>query len=369
MTELTVQSLSRHFGSFKALNDVSFEVHRGEFLSLLGPSGCGKSTTLTALAGLDRPTSGLIKIGDRTVYDSKANIFVDAQFRNLGLMFQSYALWPHMTVYKNLDFALELRNVRGKAARSRIEEALDMVDMLEFIQRYPGELSGGQQQRVALARTLVYQPEILLLDEPLSNLDAKLREKARLWLGDLQKKTGVTMVYVTHDQAEALSLSDRIIVMNRGQIAQVGTPHEIYEHPADLFVSDFVGASNILTGMLVKDGGKSGIRLGDSPVLNMQGETDLPEGPVMISIRPESLRPDASPDQANSVPFKLHGRSYLGSRALLVLNVGGHALRVEVDAHAACPEEGHLHVPSQAIRVFPIEQAKLLPAESRGEII
>lgn len=368
MTNLTVRNLSRHFGPFKALDEVSFDVRTGEFLTLLGPSGCGKSTTLSALAGLDRPTGGVIRIGDRTVFDAETNTFVDAQFRNLGLMFQSYALWPHMTVYKNLDFALELRKIRGRAARAKIEQALDMVDMLEFIQRYPGELSGGQQQRVALARTLVYEPEVLLLDEPLSNLDAKLREKARLWLGDLQRQTGVTMVYVTHDQAEALSLSDRIIVMNRGKIAQIGTPLEVYEQPADLFVADFVGASNILTGTLVRDGAATGLRLGNGPALSMSDATDLPAGPVMVSVRPEALTPGTDAAD-NTIPFTLHGRSYLGSRALLVLDVAGHAVRVETDAKLRCPEEGHLHIPADAIRVFPIEQAELLPAESRGEVI
>lgn len=368
MTNLTVRNLSRHFGSVKALDDVSFDVHAGEFLTLLGPSGCGKSTTLTALAGLDRPTSGEIRIGERVVYDSRNNTFVDAQFRNLGLMFQSYALWPHMTVYKNLDFALELRSIRGKAARARIEEALDTVDMLEFIERYPGELSGGQQQRVALARTLVYQPEILLLDEPLSNLDAKLREKARIWLGELQRNTGVTMVYVTHDQSEALSLSDRIIVMNRGKIAQIGTPLDIYERPADLFVADFVGASNILPGTLERDGPLVGIRLGQGPLLTMTSETDLKPGAVMVSIRPESIQLDVDPATDNAMPFTLVGRSYLGSRALLVLNVAGHSMRVETDAHWCGSDVSHLRIPPNAIRVFPMEQAQLLPSETRSEV-
>lgn len=368
MTSLTVRDLSRHFGAFKALDGISFDVRAGEFLTLLGPSGCGKSTTLSALAGLDRPTAGVIRIGDRVVFDGATNTFVDAQYRNLGLMFQSYALWPHMTVYKNLDFALELRNIRGRPARAKIERALDMVDMLEFIQRYPGELSGGQQQRVALARTLVYEPEVLLLDEPLSNLDAKLREKARLWLGDLQRQTGVTMVYVTHDQAEALSLSDRIIVMNRGRIAQIGTPLEVYEQPADLFVADFVGASNVLPGTLVRDGAATGLRMGDGPILSMSAESDLAAGPVMVSVRPETLVPGTEA-AGNTVPFTLHGRSYLGSRALLVLDVAGHSIRAETDARTPCPESGHLHIPAEAIRVFPIEQAELLPAESRGDVI
>ena len=246
MADVRVENLTRKFGTVTALSDISFEVADGEFLTLLGPSGCGKSTTLAALAGLDRPTSGRIAIGTRVVFDGASGIFVDAQFRNFGLMFQSYALWPHMTVYKNLDFTLELRRIRGAAARERIAEALALVEMEGYAERYPGELSGGQQQRVALARTLVYRPEILLLDEPLSNLDAKLRERARIWLGQLQRRTGVTTVYVTHDQSEALAMSDKIIVMNGGRIAQIGTPREIYEQPREIFVADFVGASNLI---------------------------------------------------------------------------------------------------------------------------
>jgi ABC-type proline/glycine betaine transport system ATPase subunit len=201
---------------------------------------------------LDRPTAGRIEIGDRPVFDSDEDIFVDAQFRNLGLMFQSYALWPHMTVADNLAFPLGLRSIKGRDARDRIDETLELVDMTAYRHRNPGELSGGQQQRVALARTLVYQPRILLLDEPLSNLDAKLRDRARVWLRDLQRRTGVTTVYVTHDQTEALSLSDRIVVMNGGSVAQIGTPREIYDTPSDVFVADFVGSTNLLNAELIE---------------------------------------------------------------------------------------------------------------------
>jgi iron(III) transport system ATP-binding protein len=246
MADVVVEALGRRIGALEILRDVTFRVGEGEFVTLLGPSGCGKSTTLNALAGLDRPTSGRITMGGHVLYDEAANIFVDARFRDLGLMFQSYALWPHMTVAQNLDFTLEIRKIRGAEARRRIAETLALVDMDNYAGRYPGELSGGQQQRVALARTLVYQPRVLLLDEPLSNLDAKLRDKAREWLRDLQQRTGVTTIYVTHDQTEALSLSDRIIVMEKGRIVQDGTPDDVYDRPVNPFVADFVGASNLL---------------------------------------------------------------------------------------------------------------------------
>ena len=353
MANVTVTNLSRQYGSFAALKDVSFEVKEGEFLTLLGPSGCGKSTTLASLAGLDRPTSGKITIGGRTVFDGENNIFIDAQFRNLGLMFQSYALWPHMTVYQNIDFALELRKIRGTDAKKRIEDALEMVDMGAYVKRYPGELSGGQQQRVALARTLAYSPQILLLDEPLSNLDAKLREKARLWLGDLQRRTGVTTIYVTHDQAEALALSDRIIVMESGSIAQIGKPHDVYERPATAFVADFVGASNLFSAVLrVNQSGSSELTLSSGEKLVLNAPTGLPEGEVIVSIRPERIELEAGSDRLNVLPYELETSSYLGARNLAVVKVASQLLRVDCE-RIPSSARGMLRIPEEAIRVFP----------------
>jgi iron(III) transport system ATP-binding protein len=356
MAEVVVERLHRRFGGFTALSDVSFDVRAGEFLTLLGPSGCGKSTTLAALAGLDRPTSGRICIGPRVVFDSQSDIYVDAQFRGIGLMFQSYALWPHMTVEENLDFGLKLRKIRGAAARQKLQTALEMVEIASFAKRYPGELSGGQQQRVALARTMVYEPALLLLDEPLSNLDAKLRDRARLWLGDLQRRTGITMIYVTHDQSEALALSDRIIVMNAGSIAQIGTPAEIYETPQTPFVADFVGASNLLDAVLVKDG--TGLRAELSPGLTIAVESDPRQEPpqgrqeVTLSVRPERIVLDAAGDDGNAVPYRLLSSSYLGSRRLVVIEVAGRSLRAEMDARVSVPQSGHLRLPARDIRYF-----------------
>jgi len=353
MASVAVSNLSRHFGRVVALDDISFTVADGEFLTLLGPSGCGKSTTLAALAGLDRPTAGTIRIGDRVLFDGTAGIFVDAQFRNLGLMFQSYALWPHMTVAQNLDFTLELRRIRGAEAKQRIEETLGLVDMIDFAGRYPGELSGGQQQRVALARTLVYRPEILLLDEPLSNLDAKLRDRARIWLGELQKRTGVTTVYVTHDQTEALALSDRIIVMNKGRIAQIGTPAEIYETPADVFVADFVGASNLVEAdLVVGTGGQATARLAKGDAFEVKAPA-LSPGPVTLAIRPEKIIVGGIAARAeNHAMAKVLAKSYLGARNLYVLEIGGQRLRVETDADIGAPEIP-IRIPMESIRVYP----------------
>ena len=353
MAKVSVRNLVRQYGTFKALDDVTFDVEDGEFLTLLGPSGCGKSTTLAALAGLDRPTSGRITIGDRLVFDGAAGTFVDAQYRNLGLMLQSYALWPHMTVRKNLDFPLELRRIRGAAANSRIMETLELVNMAEYADRYPGELSGGQQQRVALARTLVYGPEILLLDEPLSNLDAKLRERARVWLGELQKRTGVTTVYVTHDQAEALALSDTVIVMDRGTIAQKGSPKAIYEHPVNEFVADFVGASNILDGSLVRDGAACEIRLADDTAIRVSDACqDLKEGPVRFSVRPERIEIcSGGNDEGRALAAEVTSLNYLGGRYLAFLKVAGQPIRAETN-YEVSGRQIHIRIPSDAINFF-----------------
>ena len=355
MVDVSVHDLCRNFGDFAALKGISFDVNDGEFLTLLGPSGCGKSTTLTAVAGLDRPTSGRITIGGRTVFDGADDIFVDAQFRNIGMMFQSYALWPHLTVYKNLDFPLELRRIRGKEAQKRISEALVLVDMEDYAGRYPAELSGGQQQRVALARTLVFGPGILLLDEPLSNLDAKLRDRARIWLAELQKRTGVTTIYVTHDQSEALALSDRIIVMNQGRIAQIGTPQEIYEQPADVFVADFVGASNLVSGELVeRSDSHCCVRLPNGDVLRAPPPAaDIGNGAVTLAIRPERIEmTTAANGYGNHVKGEIVAVSYLGSRNLTVLDIGRQQVRVETSVRPS-GNNVSLRFPEQAITVFP----------------
>jgi iron(III) transport system ATP-binding protein len=232
MPELTVKNLKKEFGDNTVLHDNSFTIKDGEFFTLLGPSGCGKSTTLNCIAGLEQPTGGSIAVGGTTFVDTDQGIFLQPEERNLGMVFQSYALWPHMTIAKNLALPLNIRKVPKARQKAQIHDALDKVGLADLSGRYPHQLSGGQQQRVALARALVYSPTMLLLDEPLSNLDAKLREQARAWLKRLQEELGITTVYVTHDQDEALALSDRIAVMSGGHMLQVADPHTIYERPA-----------------------------------------------------------------------------------------------------------------------------------------
>src|SRR5579859_5076724 len=264
MPEITVQGLSKTFGKTAALSDVSFSVRDKEFLTLLGPSGCGKTTTLMSIAGFQRPDEGLISCGELAFFDGTRNLWLAAEDRNLGMVFQSYAIWPHLTVFGNVAFPLKVRRTTRDALRRRVMEVLDLVELADLADRYPHQLSGGQQQRVALARALVYSPSVLLLDEPFSNLDAKLRERARSWLKRLQGELGLTTLFVTHDQDEALSLSDRIAVMHDGKVLQLGTPEEIYRNPASRTVAEFLGRCNILTAKVADvapAGGTAGLIL------------------------------------------------------------------------------------------------------------
>lgn len=361
MAELTIENLNKHFGSVRAVDDVNLTVADGEFVTLLGPSGCGKSTTLGAIAGLDQPTGGRITVGRTTYFDGERGIFLPPEARNCGLVFQSYALWPHMTVYDNVVFPLTLRKVSGPERKRRVEEALALVEMERFQARYPHELSGGQQQRVALARTLVYSPEILLLDEPLSNLDAKLRDRARTWLGELRTRLGLTTIYVTHDQVEALALSDRIVVMNGGRIAQIGTPQEIYQRPADGFVADFIGTTNFLAGEVAEaaQGGETTVTLPGGQRIAIATERQAAKGDkVTLAFRPEHMRvvPEGPADPGGSViRARVTSHAYVGGRWQIGLDLGGSPLRIETaDATGATelslwlPVSGGLLFPGQA---------------------
>ena len=256
---IEVADLYIQYGAVVAVRGVSFTVQPGEQLTLLGPSGCGKTTTLRALAGLERPTSGTIRIGGQVVYSSAQGIDIPAEKRGLSMVFQSYAIWPHMTVFDNVAYGLRVRRRPRAEIDTRARAALDLVQMGAYADRRASQLSGGQQQRVALARACAFSPQVLLFDEPLSNLDAKLRGDMRLELRELQHRLGVTSVYVTHDLEEALAMSDRIVVMRDGIIEQAGTPTEIYERPRNAFVADFVGSSNLVRGTLRPDLARDGL--------------------------------------------------------------------------------------------------------------
>jgi iron(III) transport system ATP-binding protein len=245
---IEVENLEIHYGDVPAVRGVSFSVQPGEQLTLLGPSGCGKTTTLRAIAGLEQPSAGEIRIAGAPMYSSAQRVNIPAEKRGLSMVFQSYAIWPHMTVFENVAYGLRVRRESREAIVEKVERALDMVQMRAFSARGASQLSGGQQQRVALARAFVFQPSVLLFDEPLSNLDAKLRADMRIELRELQHRLGITSVYVTHDLEEALAMSDRIVVMRDGLIAQVGSPNEIYNHPRNAFVADFIGSANLIRG-------------------------------------------------------------------------------------------------------------------------
>ena len=281
--------------AIRAAQDVSFEVPAGKLFTLLGPSGCGKTTTLRSIAGLERPRSGEISVGGTLIYSAQKNVFIPPNRRGLGMVFQSYAIWPHMTVFENAAFPLQVGKERPskKQIQDRVARVLKVVALEDMAEREATKLSGGQQQRLALARALVMEPPLLLLDEPLSNLDAKLRERMRFELKRLQRDLGITTVYVTHDQSEALALSHSIAVMNRGEIQQTGAPREIYERPGNQFVADFIGTTNFLRAAVKGSDGAAGLYRVASEVgeLNVRAVDALEPGmKVVISVRPEDIQ-------------------------------------------------------------------------------
>jgi len=284
MTGLTLDRLTKRFGDTAAVDHLDLQARPGELLALLGPSGCGKTTTLRLVAGFLTPEAGEIRVGARCL--SSPSHVVPPERRRMAMIFQSYALWPHMTVARNVGYGLRFKRDLARAERERrVREILRVVQLAGFEGRYPGELSGGQQQRVAVARALVVEPEILLLDEPLSNLDANLREEMRFEIRRLHESFGITTLYVTHDQAEAMAISDRIAVLERGRVAQVGTPAELFEHPRTRFVAEFIGKTNVLetTAVAADTVERAGIRL------RVRGRGLTPGAPVVISIRPHLI--------------------------------------------------------------------------------
>jgi iron(III) transport system ATP-binding protein len=304
---LCTEYVDEHGHAIRAAQDVSFEVPAGKLFTLLGPSGCGKTTTLRSIAGLEKPRSGEISVGGALIYSSQKNVFIPPNRRGLGMVFQSYAIWPHMTVFENAAFPLQVsrKNNSRKEIEARVLRVLKVVSLEDMADREATKLSGGQQQRLALARALVMEPPVLLLDEPLSNLDAKLRERMRFELKRLQRDLGITTVYVTHDQSEALALSHSIAVMNRGQIQQTGAPREIYERPGNQFVADFIGTTNFLRASVKGADGTAGFYRVASEVgeLNVRAVDALEPGmKVVISVRPEDIQlSETRPNAGNNL--------------------------------------------------------------------
>src|SRR3981081_2275822 len=291
MPEVQIRHLTKSFGSTLVLDDVTFGAENGQLVTLLGPSGCGKTTTLMSIAGIETPDRGAITCGGVQFFDANTKVQLPAEARNVGIVFQTYAVWPHMTVAGNVAFPLAGRRATLSEISRRVTDVLDLVEMGPYATRYPYQLSGGQQQRVALARALAHGPEILLLDEPFSNLDAKLRERARIWFRALQRRLSVTTIFVTHDQDEALSMSDRILVMDHGQIAQEGTPEEVYRNPTTPFVADFVGQCNLLEGVVESIGDHCVVVAGNGLKVSVSVEhAEFPVAtPVTLAVRPEGV--------------------------------------------------------------------------------
>src|SRR6201990_6675 len=313
---LDVRDLRKQFAAGRpAVDGVSFHVPAGEIVVLLGPSGCGKTTTLRCIAGLEHPTAGRVSIGGRLMSAPLDGVLVPPRLRNVGMVFQSYAVWPHMTVRQNVVYPLRQRKVARSEAMAKVDEVLALVGLTEYAERPVVALSGGQMQRVALARSLVYRPQLLLLDEPLSNLDAKLRLRLRDDLRVILKQTGMTALYVTHDQAEAVVLGDRIGVMRDGKLLQMGTPDQIYNRPADLFVANFTGATNELAGTLVSRNGELGVagfgdgRRGEVALLHALETNDK----VRVALRPENIAIGGG-NGANVFPARVLDRRYQGTQ-------------------------------------------------------
>jgi putative spermidine/putrescine transport system ATP-binding protein len=300
MAKVSIRALGKQFGSAVAVSDFSLDIDDGELITLLGPSGCGKTTTLRMVAGFVEPTAGSILVGDRDITR------LPAHRRNTGMVFQRYALFPHMTVAENVAFGLEMHKVPAGEREARIRAALDMVRMTQLRDRYPRQLSGGQQQRIAVARALAIQPDVFLLDEPLSNLDAKLRVEVREEIRSLQRRLGLTTIFVTHDQEEALAMSDRMAVMHDGKVQQVGTPESLYESPANLFVADFLGKMNFFPGRLeatnrfLTDKGQS-----------LVVDRSITSG-TRVGVRPERISLLAQPAAGNALAGVVESAVYLG---------------------------------------------------------
>lgn len=326
MTRIRLEGVTKTYGAVKAVDNVSLEIRDGELFTILGPSGCGKTTTLRMIAGFEVPDEGKIYFDDEDV------TFLKPYLRNTAMVFQNYALWPHMTVFENVAYGLKIRKKQLKLSdeeiEKRVKEALRLVKLEGMEDRYPLQLSGGQQQRVALARALVVQPKVLLLDEPLSNLDAKLRIEMREEIKRIQKSLGITAVYVTHDQLEAMSISDRIAIMDKGKVLQYGTPREVYFRPTNLFTAEFLGRSNIFRGRIVeKQDSYLVVRVEDLD-LDLKATPIQPDltGEVALVIRPESFKFEQSSQEDNIVRGRVDFAMFLGERTEVRIKVGKSSL-------------------------------------------
>jgi iron(III) transport system ATP-binding protein len=349
--KLRVDDLHLSYGDNAILKGVSMQLAQGEVVSLLGPSGSGKTTLLRAVAGLEAPHRGSIRIEDRAVFDGKGTVEVPAEKRNLGLVFQSYALWPHRTVFDNVAYGLKLRKVAAPEIRQRVDSALGNLGLGHLGERLPHQLSGGQQQRVAIARALVYNPPVILMDEPLSNLDAKLREEARAWLRELILKMRLSALVVTHDQNEAMAMSDRILLLNNGVIEQQGTPQELYGHPNTLFVADFMGSNNRVEGKVAERRGDAVRIAGEGWQLWGQARSASAVGAQATGmVRLERVRLASGPGE-NVVQLPLITSMFLGDRWEYLFNRSDLRLRA-YGPRSLPPGDQWLEIPQDGLWIF-----------------
>jgi len=349
MAFIEIKNLFKRFKNVVAVNHIDLEVIQGEMLTLLGPSGCGKTTTLRCIAGLETPEEGEIVIDGKPML-SKG--IVPPSKRGIGMVFQNYAVWPHMRVFNNVVYGLKLQRISRQSIKERAYQVLELVGLTGLEDRYPAQLSGGQQQRVALARALVRNPKVLLLDEPLSNLDAKLREKMRFEIKSLVRRMGITSVYVTHDQAEAMVISDRIAVMESGDVVQIGTAEEIYQKPANRFVADFIGTMNFMSGEVVQvlqdtDDVHVRTEFSDRMLCKTPNTAETTPGKkVYASIRPEDVEVFTEPPKGRENLFKgtIAHKAYLGNFLYFFVNVDGTEIRVQIPHHMPQEEGQELHL-------------------------
>jgi iron(III) transport system ATP-binding protein len=336
MTEtaaIEVEDLSIRYGNVTAVEGVSFAIPAGQQLTLLGPSGCGKTTTMRAVAGLEKPFAGVIRVAGKAIFDAARGVNVPAEQRGMSMVFQSYAIWPHMSVFDNVAYGLRVRKESGAALKEKVHHALELVKMGAYADRNASQLSGGQQQRVALARACAFSPSVLLFDEPLSNLDAKLRSEMRIELRELQRRLGVTSLYVTHDLEEALAMSDRIVVMRAGQVEQDGTPAEIYRYPRTAFVADFVGSANLISGRVLASTSNSGsVSLATTDGYTIQGATHGrmagKEGTLSVRTVHLALTADQPADAVNTWPVTIIRAVFLGDITQIHVQWGNRELVV-----------------------------------------
>jgi iron(III) transport system ATP-binding protein len=341
-SKVSISHLFKSYGEETAVKDFNLEVAQGEFVTLLGPSGCGKTTTLRSVAGLERPEAGEIRIGSEIVVAPEKDIFLYPEHRNIGMVFQSYAVWPHMTVFDNVAYGLRVRRASSSEIKTRTMKALELVGLDQQADRFATKLSGGQRQRVALARAIVYEPEVILFDEPLSNLDAKLREQMRDEIVRLQKEVGITSIFVTHDQSEALVMSDRVVVMDKAVIQQIGDPQDIYANPVNSFVANFIGVTSLLEGTLAgREGEVCNVEVpgadghGALHIQAIGGAGAKPGDKLFLSLRPEDItlhltKPEGT-GHGNVVEGNVIDTIYLGSFLEGRVRVGQHEIGIQID--------------------------------------